>query len=87
MKQIIFVLGFFLLFGFSSVWAAEAPTPPGQDEEVENSQEQTDSGLNLVVDEDNESELEPDETEVSPSRVIPTEQISQDLGVSFPVDI
>ncbi len=28
-----------------------------------------------------------DEEEESPSRFIPTEQISQDLGVSFPVDI
>jgi len=28
-----------------------------------------------------------EEEEESPSRFIPTEQISQDLGVSFPVDI
>ena len=27
------------------------------------------------------------EDEESPTRFIPTEQISQDLGVSFPVDI
>jgi hypothetical protein len=87
MKQAKFVLGFVLLFSFSSIWAVEAPTPPGQDEVIENSQEQTDSGLNEVADEETETEIEPDETEISPARVIPTEQISQDLGVSFPVDI
>jgi hypothetical protein len=30
---------------------------------------------------------EPSEEEESPGRFVPTEQISQDLGVSFPVDI
>ena len=30
---------------------------------------------------------EPSDEEGSPGRFVPTEQISQDLGVSFPVDI
>ena len=30
---------------------------------------------------------EPSDEEESPGRFVPTEQISQDLGVSFPVDI
>ena len=32
-------------------------------------------------------ETQPSDEEESPSRFVPTEQISQDLGVSFPVDI
>lgn len=40
----------------------------------------------LVVDE-NEEETEVEEEEDSPIRFIPTEEVSQDLGVSFPVDI
>jgi len=37
------------------------------------------------ADEDDDVDLEEDED--APSRFIPTEQISQDLGVSFPADI
>ena len=33
------------------------------------------------------AETEPTDEEESPGRFVPTEQISQDLGVSFPVDI
>ena len=33
------------------------------------------------------SVTEPSDEEESPGRFVPTEQISQDLGVSFPVDI
>lgn len=33
------------------------------------------------------SVAEPSDEEESPGRFVPTEQISQDLGVSFPVDI
>tara|TARA_B100001057_G_C22628377_1_gene863414 strand:- start:677 stop:934 length:258 start_codon:yes stop_codon:yes gene_type:complete len=34
-----------------------------------------------------DAEKEPSDEEESPGRFVPTEQISQDLGVSFPVDI
>lgn len=40
----------------------------------------------LVLGDDAEAEQD-EEAERSSSRFIPTEQISQDLGVSFPVDI
>jgi hypothetical protein len=87
MKLTKYVLGLFLVFSFSSAWGAEATTPPVQVDEIENDSEQSDNALDVAVNEALEEELEADEAERSPSRVIPTEQISQDLGVSFPVDI
>ena len=67
-------------------FAAESP--------LEQSEENSDS---LVSDEFESAEAsdsataaemtEPSEEEESPGRFVPTEQISQDLGVSFPVDI
>lgn len=67
-------------------FAAESP--------LEQSEENSDS---LVSDEIENAEAsdsataaemtEPSEEEESPGRFVPTEQISQDLGVSFPVDI
>ena len=87
MKLTKYVLGLFLIFSFSSASAAEATTPPLQVDQIEIDAEQSDSALDVAVDEALEEELETDEAERSPSRVIPTEQISQDLGVSFPVDI
>lgn len=45
-------------------------------------------GTQAIVDESEELILaETEEEEESPDRFIPTEEISQDLGVSFPVDI
>ena len=87
MKLNKYVFGLFLIFSFSSAWAAEATTPPLQVDQIEIDAEQSDSALDVAVDEALEEELEADEAERSPSRVVPTEQISQDLGVSFPVDI
>ena len=71
------------------------PTQDGDDSVVEDA-----SGGNLVT-EDTESELVSEDEDLvladiektseveeeSSSRFIPTEQISQDLGVSFPIDI
>ena len=67
-------------------FAAESP--------LEQSEENSDA---LVSDEIESAEAsdsateaamtEPSEEEESPGRFVPTEQISQDLGVSFPVDI
>lgn len=67
-------------------FAAESP--------LEQSEENSDA---LVSDEIESAEAsdsataaamtEPAEEEESPGRFVPTEQISQDLGVSFPVDI
>ncbi len=54
------------------------------DVESESEQEIVDDGSDLIaaeVSETNEADAE------SSSRFIPTEEISQDLGVSFPVDI
>ena len=61
---------------------------------LEQSEENSDS---LVSDEIESAEAsdsataaemtEPSDEEESPGRFVPTEQISQDLGVSFPVDI
>jgi len=77
---------FMLAMGIASVTllAAEA-TPDNQTEDLAVSEQDTqelvdpDSGIGDAVDEAPEEE--------SPSRFIPTEQISQDLGVSFPADI
>jgi hypothetical protein len=57
-------------------------------QEVTGDQNETDQGSADAA----ESELILDETEAedeeeSPERFIPTEEISQDLGVAFPVDI
>ena len=76
-------------------WAAE--TPQQQTEDQGSEETALDTGLtpeaaaagesdDLVPDnEGNEQEAE--EERKSSGRFIPTEQISQDLGVSFPVDI
>lgn len=79
------------------VWAAENALPVQDVDEstTEDVSEQTETG------QDSELELVPAEQELiladieqrseaeeeSSNRFIPTEQISQDLGVSFPVDI
>ena len=75
-----------MLFYAVASFAAESP--------LEQSEENSDA---LVSDEIERAEAsdsttaaamtEPSEEEESPGRFVPTEQISQDLGVSFPVDI
>ena len=75
----------FLVLAFGSYsWAAENDLPAAEDNSTaEESEEQevgpADSEDLILSDEELEEE--------GPRRFIPTEQISQDLGVSFPVDI
>ncbi len=79
-------LVFLLLATVSSSWAAENQVPDAEAEEEnssaaqENSDQEVGESEDLILDEE---ELEDE----GPRRFIPTEQISQDLGVSFPVDI
>ena len=65
---------------------------------AESSLEQTEDGSGALVSDEIESTessdsataaaaTETSDEEESPGRFVPTEQISQDLGVSFPVDI
>lgn len=74
----------------AALWAAENPAP--QDSSQQNAQQESaEAGQtdDIVLDEENTaSGSDEDESETeSPGRFIPTEEISQDLGVSFPVDI
>ena len=82
-------LGIFMLLMlcYNTALSAEANTgQEAQEPGEENSSE-------LAIDSEESEPLEVGDSEVeddpesSPNRVIPTEQISQDLGVSFPVDI
>jgi len=78
----------FLLAG--AAWAADNPAPVVDDQvgDQETDQENTQQPDpdNSVVLEEGAAEAD-EEDEDSPGRFIPTEEISQDLGVSFPVDI
>ena len=67
--------------------AAEAELENQSQETSEN--DQSDSNTVSSGDSGSDSESNSDDVseEDSPSRFIPTEQISQDLGVSFPADI
>ena len=56
--------------------AEEELSPPSESQDVDDEESQL---------EDNGENITPDSN--SGARFIPTEQISQDLGVSFPVDI
>ena len=74
-----------LLYAVAS-FAAESPLEQAEEnsdalvsDEIE-SAEASDSATAAVM-------TEPSDEEESPGRFVPTEQISQDLGVSFPVDI
>jgi hypothetical protein len=71
----------------SALLAAEA-TPDNETEDVAASQQSADdSALPGDPGSDSDSTNDDASEEESPSRFIPTEQISQDLGVSFPADI
>jgi len=85
----------FLLFSLLctlSVWAQDQAT---EEAEIESQNEQQALDTNLSSEElaaaENDELILGDEAEEqegdSNSRFIPTEEISQDLGVSFPVDI
>jgi hypothetical protein len=68
-----------LLSLFALSLTAQEP-PAGQNEPEESATEAAESELIL-------DGVETEDEEESPERFIPTEEISQDLGVSFPVDI
>ena len=82
----------FSLFCTLSVWAQDQAT---EEAEIESQNEQQALDTNLSSEElaaaENDELILGDEAEEqeegSNSRFIPTEEISQDLGVSFPVDI
>ena len=83
MRTLSFLI--FLVFGLGSYsWAAENDLPGAEDSSTaeENGAQEVDpaDSEDLIL---SDEELE----EEGPRRFIPTEQISQDLGVSFPVDI
>ncbi|MEQ8408836.1 MAG: hypothetical protein RKH07_11225 [Gammaproteobacteria bacterium] len=70
-----------LLLGWS-VQAAEDPAPQSQDtEEIQAEQDAP------AANDSEDDQAVADDAEESPGRFIPTEEISQDLGVSFPIDI
>ena len=75
-----------MLFYAAASFAAESPLEQAEEnsdalvsDEIE-SAEASDSATAAAM-------TEPSDEEESPGRFVPTEQISQDLGVSFPVDI
>jgi hypothetical protein len=82
----------FALLSFFQLTNAAENDPPAQDAdqqeaaqaEADSSTETQEDGSDLIVAEI----LDTNEDEAEPSaRFIPTEEISQDFGVSFPVDI
>lgn len=84
MKTVIAV-GLILCLLSSQTLAQSTDTPPATDQSAETAppQSQQEPEQQVAQEEDDED----DENEDSLSRFIPTEQISQDLGVSFPADI
>lgn len=93
MRKLILLSASLLLLAAGLAWSAENPSPQDSSQQASQapdsagSQENpTDAGL--VLDEsDAEADQAGEAEEDSPGRFIPTEEISQDLGVSFPVDI
>jgi len=75
-----------LLFGLSQIaaLAQDAQTEPAEQVDTESTEDVQDEGSDLVAVE--ALEVGEDESESS-VRFIPTEEISQDLGVSFPINI
>lgn len=88
-------MAYLLLFS-QFVWAAENASQQQTEDQV-NEEALPENGLipeETLVDESDDlesgnegNEQEAEEERQSSGRFIPTEQISQDLGVSFPVDI
>lgn len=92
-KLILFVVIYFS----QMVWAAENALPvqdldeAANEDTVEQTETDQDSEPERASEEEAFTFVDVEDTdegvEESPSRFIPTEQISQDFGVSFPVDI
>jgi len=82
-KVILTALLLIFLFGWQSALAQDTPQAEATEETAPQSEQQNEPQQeeDLIL-----AETEADEEE-SPDRFIPTEEISQDLGVSFPVDI
>tara|TARA_B100000945_G_scaffold83641_1_gene64648 strand:- start:390 stop:629 length:240 start_codon:yes stop_codon:yes gene_type:complete len=78
--KFFFILGFLIAnlvaHAQETELAEEELSPPSESQDVDDEEAQL---------EDNGENITPDSN--SGARFIPTEQISQDLGVSFPVDI
>lgn len=82
-KALLTVFLLILLFGWQLSLAQDTAQPAVTEEAAPQSEQQDEPQQeeDLIL-----AETEADEEE-SPDRFIPTEEISQDLGVSFPVDI
>ncbi|GAB5497883.1 MAG: hypothetical protein PsegKO_01940 [Pseudohongiellaceae bacterium] len=93
MRKLILLSAGLLLLAAGLAWSAENPAPQDSAQQASQEPNNTDSQENstdagLVLDEsDAEADQASEADEESPGRFIPTEEISQDLGVSFPVDI
>ena len=82
----------FTLLAAGGAWAAENQVEQSEEnseatEEAVVAQTVDDAALPISHEPDIVEPGEALEDEESPGRFVPTEQISQDLGVSFPVDI
>lgn len=86
--RIVFMLALLVVCPFSMAAENALPTQDATDAAQQDASDSTqngaDDGSDLIA-----AELEGtnDDEEDASARFIPTEQISQDLGVSFPVDI
>jgi len=98
LKCLVLACCLFTPAGFMAIYAQQQDSQPVQDTEQETQQEtelETQQGENQsdAQQEDNSATLPDIDSEPiqagagGPGRFIPSEQISQDSGVSFPVDI
>ena len=81
LQAVMLACSVFVLTGVTSVRAQDTNSPAQIEDQAEPVLEDAEEDLILAEAEQEEAEEE------SPGRFIPTEEISQDLGVSFPVDI
>ena len=88
-KVILFLAGFYAFSVFAQDDSLIEEKPSKQIEQLEADSNILKEEFDITGDDKISSEDDDDEVkeENSDSRFIPTEQISQDLGVSFPVDI
>ena len=84
------LLGTLVAFGASTL-AESAPEPAESEDEsaqtADSNSAEEQSAENSVADETQPDETEPPESVDSPEIFIPSEEISEDFAVSFPVDI
>ena len=88
-KVILFLAGFYAFSVFAQDDSLIEENPSKLIEQLEADSNILKEEFDITDDDKISSENNDDEVkeETSDSRFIPTEQISQDLGVSFPVDI